>query len=885
MDQPLSIADKPFSTMNVNTNKKVSFYTQGQRFVAKVLLTVWLLASGSPEGVLADPNRRFGMVPATKNHVASPGPVGEGVTEYPISQYPAGDSSDATPSALEKLIKVEDVVGYLLSLFGKDQEKVALPSLLPELQVVHGWLCNATEKDVQYVMDALEGNAQVMASLQEWFRKGLEQVRQDTYDPTSPGGQLGLLIDSLQGFKSVLWQTPGLLNLLQQTAQDSNESLHVRAAAFYSLARVMSEIPDCSEDILDPIYQAPTIPHQSGEILEILKQAANDNCNVCHVLVEALGAAISAFSKELEAILQILIEATEHEYWSVRQTAIEALGGAISVVPDQSGKILETLSQAAENNKQWQVRMAAIEALGGAISVVPDQAAVIMPPLQKAAKQDIEWQVCMAAIEALGRIISSVPDQSGKILETLSQAANKDRQWQVRTAVVKALGGAISSVPDQSGEILETLSQAAKKDKQWQVRSAAVKALGGAISSVPHQSGEILETLSQAAKDKESNVRQAAIEALGGAISVVPDQSREILETLSQAAENNKQWHLRMAAIEALGGAISVVPAQSGKILKTLSQAANKDKKWKVRMAAIEALGGAISVVPDQSATIWYTLQRAAQDKNSKVKEEATKLLSGSLTDLTASSTNQLLAPQDNLLKPEANQNEQTSPTYKLGKMVWEQFYGSVDHEPSLPPNIEKIMSGSCPFWQGRTMQETHLLALIPTHVAGQPLTLDSLGELIKSPKKGGHGAQYNDHWGLAYVGATDIKTPDSSYWVLMTRDVLPDSRGKSYQQQCALVANHAHRTGLAYEIPSALEVTVVIALHHVRSGEALFHTYTRCCEENYDHEYHLAVGNLPSEGLNASNIHFYNFANSYCSPSVGVAACRSFEAIGKAQG
>ena len=834
MDQPLSIADKPFSTMNVNTNKKVSFYTQGQRFVAKVLLTVWLLASGSPEGVLADPKRRSGMVPATKNHVASPGPVGEGVTKDPISQYPAGDSSDANPSALEELIEVEDVVDYLLSLFGKDQEKVALPRLLPQLQVVHGWLCNATEKDVAHVMDALEGNAQVMASLQEWFRKGLEQVRQDTYDPTSPGGQLGLLIDSLQGFKSVLWQTPGLLNLLQQTAQDSNESLHVRAAAFYSLARVMSEIPDCSEDIWDPIHQAPTIPHQSGEILEILKQAAHDNCNVCHVLVEALGAAISAFSKELEAILQILIEATEHEHWSVRQTAIEALGGAISVVPDQSGKILETLSQAAKD-RQWEVRQTATEALGGAISVVPDQVAVIMPPLQEAAKKDIEWQVCMAAIEALGRIISVVPDQSGKILETLSQAANKDRQWQVRTAVVKALGGAISVVSDQSGEILETLSQAANKDRQWQVRSAAVKALGGAISSVPHQSGKILETLSQAAKDKESNVRQAAI----------------------------------------------------------------------------EALGGAISVVPDQSGKIWCTLQRATKDKNSKVKEEATKLLSGSFTDLTASSTNQLLAPQDNLLqplsllKPEVNQNEQTSPTYKLGKMVWEKFYGPVDHEPSLPPNIEKIMSRSCPFWKGRTMQETHLLALIPTHVAGQPLTLDYLRELIKSPQKGGHGAQYNDHWGLAYVGATDIRTPDSSYWVLMTRDVLPDSRGKSYQQQCALVANHAHRTGLAYEIPSALEVTVVIALHHVRSGEALFHTYTRCCEESYDHEYHLAVGNFPSEDLNASrapncadyfgglassadlnasvdaksviplnfsNIHFYNFANRYCGPSVGVA-------------
>ena len=39
--------------MKVNTSKKINYYTQGRQFAARVLLTVWLLASGSPEGVLA----------------------------------------------------------------------------------------------------------------------------------------------------------------------------------------------------------------------------------------------------------------------------------------------------------------------------------------------------------------------------------------------------------------------------------------------------------------------------------------------------------------------------------------------------------------------------------------------------------------------------------------------------------------------------------------------------------------------------------------------------------------------------------------------------------------------------------------------------------------
>ena len=41
--------------MKVNTSKKINYYTQGRQFTARVLITVWLLASGSPEGVLAAP--------------------------------------------------------------------------------------------------------------------------------------------------------------------------------------------------------------------------------------------------------------------------------------------------------------------------------------------------------------------------------------------------------------------------------------------------------------------------------------------------------------------------------------------------------------------------------------------------------------------------------------------------------------------------------------------------------------------------------------------------------------------------------------------------------------------------------------------------------------
>ena len=207
-----------------------------------------------------------------------------------------------------------------------------------------------------------------------------------------------------------------------------------------------------------------------------------------------------------------------------------------------------------------------------------------------------------------------------------------------------------------------------------------------------------------------------------------------------------------------------------------------------------------------------------------------------------------------------------------LDASVWERYYGPVGSSPSLPSGISQVMNSPCPFWRGKQVKETHLLALIPSRVGGQPLTLDYLGELIKSPKGGGHKTQYRGSWDKARE-AIGSQSPGSSYWVLMTRDVLEESRSKSYQDQCALVAALANRTGLAYEVPGALEAAVVTLLHHVRSGERLYsdnpYTYTRC-RDKYKNGYQLVVGGFSSGGL---NVYYYNYGNY----NFGVSSLRKF--------
>ena len=171
------------------------------------------------------------------------------------------------------------------------------------------------------------------------------------------------------------------------------------------------------------------------------------------------------------------------------------------------------------------------------------------------------------------------------------------------------------------------------------------------------------------------------------------------------------------------------------------------------------------------------------------------------------------------------------------------------------------------------------MLVLIPSHVAGKPLTLDYLGELIQSPKGDGYGTKYRDYEYYAeYVRpAIGSQASGSSYWVLMTKDVLPGSRNKRYEDQRKLVADHANRTGLAYKVPGALEAAVVMLLHHVRSGERLYSdspdTYTKCRESVVvgGNDYPVDVGGFSSGGLIVDDDHIYAHIFS------GVAGLRKF--------
>jgi serine/threonine protein kinase len=187
-------------------------------------------------------------------------------------------------------------------------------------------------------------------------------------------------------------------------------------------------------------------------------------------------------------------------------------------------------------------------------------------------------------------------------------------------------------------------------------------------------------------------------------------------------------------------------------------------------------------------------------------------------------------------------------PVMAFGKAQWEKYFGDIGVEPPLPSDIEQILNAPCPFFPGKKVRETHLLTLIPQTVNGQPLTLKSLGELVKAPNQG-HSTQYR------YFDIGEYTDPSApvAHWALLTRDVIPGSRNKLYADQHALVASHAQKTRVPYQVPTILDAAVSIFIEYVHSGVRLYgdspETFTRC-HEKYDAKWQLIVGGFAPAGL-----------------------------------
>ena len=179
-----------------------------------------------------------------------------------------------------------------------------------------------------------------------------------------------------------------------------------------------------------------------------------------------------------------------------------------------------------------------------------------------------------------------------------------------------------------------------------------------------------------------------------------------------------------------------------------------------------------------------------------------------------------------------------------FGGHEWAKYFGYIGEEPPLPPDMAQQLAMPCPIWPDKTVGETHVLVLIPSHLNGKQLTLERLGEVVKVPRIADAPKSRYSSW---YPNGNAKACADRNYWVLMSRDVLPESRNQSYTDQLKLVKEAAQKSGCGYRAPKLIEAAVCIFMHHVRSRDKIYpddsRTFTRCKEKAKGESWQMVVG------------------------------------------
>ncbi|MHA7878135.1 MAG: hypothetical protein ACX93T_04440, partial [Bacteroidota bacterium] len=218
-----------------------------------------------------------------------------------------------------------------------------------------------------------------------------------------------------------------------------------------------------------------------------------------------------------------------------------------------------------------------------------------------------------------------------------------------------------------------------------------------------------------------------------------------------------------------------------------------------------------------------------------------------------------------------------------FGAQAWRDYFGvDVGTEPALPGDIASILNEEAPFMLGgeespQRVGANHLLTLIPSHVTlpdghRVPFTLNQLGALVREYyfSNNAEGYKYYDLDVHTQFGAA---SPNKSYWLLMTRDILRGTRYKTYDKQQEVVAKYSSK---GWELPSGLEAATSILACYAQSGnrqERLFGdrpwTNTRCTRAQLvAGKYPLAIGGFGPAGLNVDG-------DDYGIDFHGVACCR----------
>jgi len=205
-----------------------------------------------------------------------------------------------------------------------------------------------------------------------------------------------------------------------------------------------------------------------------------------------------------------------------------------------------------------------------------------------------------------------------------------------------------------------------------------------------------------------------------------------------------------------------------------------------------------------------------------------------------------------------------------FGVEEWSTLYGVNFSEKQLRevevtelPWGEDILNAPCPFVKGKSIRETHFAFLGLNAVKGKPLTIIKWQELHPVSGQPRFYSYIPDNW---YAKEKFANTPTCNFrWYLMPLEIIPNSTGKTYQNQVAMLPAE-------YEVPFAIEEVSKDILYYRKNGIYLNPQRYGRCQDVASVSDRVNVGNFGSKGLDVSNDWDDNYRY-----GLGVAASRKF--------
>lgn len=208
------------------------------------------------------------------------------------------------------------------------------------------------------------------------------------------------------------------------------------------------------------------------------------------------------------------------------------------------------------------------------------------------------------------------------------------------------------------------------------------------------------------------------------------------------------------------------------------------------------------------------------------------------------------------------------NPIFSFGQEQWKKYFGEIGTSPRLPSNIYEVLSSPCPFNKGKTVEQTHILVLIPETLNGTKMTLKRFGNLVQSLDLKHGKARYDQN---SIFSPSDDDMPfESSYWVLMTRNIVEATKGEGFLEQQRIIRTHYPK----YNTPFLEEVVLCAFMEYITKGFCFGKedaTFTRCLSRSRFVLTAMSVGNFTSDGLLVSHFPDSKYRN------VGIAPVQRF--------